>query len=212
VLKSYQLLFLDRNAAVADTDFDAFGVMLFLVELVTQNHGGECKHANDEGKSIAIHDLATSICMKNRGSDIAAPDRNTYTSIERLAPAAAAIAVLVDPAVAMAAPDQVRTANHAADHTADDRAGRSGNDRTGAGADRNAFQRSGLGHHGHHGERQYDKSSLEHYAHGESPWVTSIELSGYWVRANRLFAIASISKVNVSQAGKVPRYRCVVMQ
>ena len=41
-------------------------------------------------------------------------------------------------------PHDIRSANHGADHAADDRAGRSGNDGTRAGADRNAFQRPGL--------------------------------------------------------------------
>jgi hypothetical protein len=90
---------------------------------------------------------------------------------EGLAPRASTIAVVVDPAVAMArVPHQIRAANYGADHSADGRADRSSNDGTRAGADSGAFQSSGLGRDGHGRQRQHEHSSLEHRAHDKSPW------------------------------------------
>jgi hypothetical protein len=64
---------------------------------------------------------------------------------------------------------KVWAANHGADHAADDRAGRSGNDGTRTGADRNAFQRSGLSCDRQRRQRQREDSNFEHRAHDKSP-------------------------------------------
>jgi hypothetical protein len=56
---------------------------------------------------------------------------------------AAAIAVIVDPAMAMAV-NEVGAADHAANDAADNRPWRARNHCTGAGTDGDAFQRSGL--------------------------------------------------------------------
>jgi len=83
-----------------------------------------------------------------------------------LAPCAATIAAVVDPAVALArVPDQVRTAHYTSDHASNNRAGRTSNDGTRARANGNAFQRSGLGHNGHRSKKQHEDSSLELRVH-----------------------------------------------
>jgi hypothetical protein len=61
------------------------------------------------------------------------------------APSASTITILVGPAVVMTVSHNVRAAHHTANHSANDRAGRSGNDGSGAGSDGDAFQRPGLG-------------------------------------------------------------------
>ena len=75
------------------------------------------------------------------------------------------IAVIVDPAVAMAMHD-VRAADYTADDATDDRAGRSGNDGAGARTDSDAFQCSGLGRDGRRRQHQNKHSSLEDRSHG----------------------------------------------
>jgi hypothetical protein len=94
------------------------------------------------------------------------------TLTKRLAPGASTIAIVVNPAVAVArVPYNVRTTNHSTDHSSDDRAGRPGNEHTRTRADGGAFKRSGLGRDGHGRERQHEHSSLEHGAHDKSPWL-----------------------------------------
>jgi hypothetical protein len=68
-----------------------------------------------------------------------------------LPPVAAAIAIVVDPAMAMTAPD-VRAAYNTANHTAHDGTGRSGNDHAAARANSDAFPRSGLRGEWHGGQ------------------------------------------------------------
>jgi hypothetical protein len=75
------------------------------------------------------------------------------------------IAIMIDPAVAMTVPHNIRPANHAADDTTGNRADRSGNNGAGAGTDGDAFQRSSLGRDGHRRQGQHEYSSLEDRAH-----------------------------------------------
>jgi hypothetical protein len=88
---------------------------------------------------------------------------------ERLAPTAVTCAETIVPAdtlgfgIATAA-DDIGTADHGADHTADDRAGRSGNDGAGARADSDTFNRPSLGRYGR-GQHQHNNSSLKRCSH-----------------------------------------------
>ena len=50
-----ELLRLDGNAAFADADIYAGGILLFLVELIAQDHGNDGERADDEVESVAIH-------------------------------------------------------------------------------------------------------------------------------------------------------------
>jgi hypothetical protein len=110
-----------------------------------------------------------------------------HALIERSAPSAAAIPVLVDPAGAMARmPDDVRTAHHCADYTSHDRARRASNESARTGANRNAFQRAGRCHDRHGRYGQSDDTSRKHRAHEKSPWLKSVMLKFCSVSANRL--------------------------
>src|SRR5665213_4544895 len=92
-----------------------------------------------------------------------AAKRRSGNASVRSAPGAAAIAVAIGPAMAMArVADDIRAADDAADHTANHRAGRSSDHGAGAGANRDAFQRSGLSDERQTGQRQHEQSSLEH--------------------------------------------------
>ncbi len=66
----------------------------------------------------------------------------------------------------MAVPNDVWAANHAADDSTDDCAGRSGNDSAGARTDGDAFQRSGLGRERRGRQHQHEQSSLDDRVHG----------------------------------------------
>jgi hypothetical protein len=88
------------------------------------------------------------------------------------------IAAAINPAlprVRTGVPDQVRAAGDCTDHTADHCAGRSGNQRTRASADRNAFQCSGLGEDRQGGEGEYKHSSLDERTHGEISLGLNVE-------------------------------------
>jgi hypothetical protein len=82
-----------------------------------------------------------------------------------LAPSAATIAVVVDPAVTMAMPYEIWAANNTTNHAANDGARRSGNDGAGSGTDGNAFQRPSLSYDRRGRQHQHEYSSLEHRAH-----------------------------------------------
>ena len=68
--------------------------------------------------------------------------------------------------MAVAVRNDVRAADHAADDSTDDGAGRSGNDGAGAGTDGDAFQRSGLRRERRGRQHQHEHSSLDDRAHG----------------------------------------------
>jgi hypothetical protein len=57
--------------------------------------------------------------------------------------------------------NDIRAANHGADHSPNNRAWRSGDHGAGARSDGNAFQRSSLGHHRNGRQRQHDDRNLE---------------------------------------------------
>jgi hypothetical protein len=67
-LKIDELFFLNRDAAVADADFDIIGLMPVLVELVAKDSGRNGKHADNKHDDIAIHDLSASIIVKKTGA------------------------------------------------------------------------------------------------------------------------------------------------
>jgi hypothetical protein len=74
-------------------------------------------------------------------------------------------------------PNDIGTAHDTANHAADDRAGRTCNNGTSARTNRNALQRSGLGHDRSRRQHQYEQSGLERRMHEKSPWLTSIAVS-----------------------------------
>jgi hypothetical protein len=192
---------------ISDADVNTGLLVALLVELVTENHGGDGEYDDDEHDSVAIHGAAPSLSARPHGLDIVirAPEKSpgrqlpagvtcrtlasmggiegvrrhelcmglairlfnieqhTARSTEqfysrdyrrrlRLIPPAAAKAVIVDPAVAMATLD-IGTARHTSNDPADDRARRACNNRAAAGADGNAFPRSGLRRERHTGQR-----------------------------------------------------------
>jgi hypothetical protein len=54
--EKYRLLLLDRNATVADADLDAGGLLPLMIELVTEDYGGNGEYTDDEVESVPIHD------------------------------------------------------------------------------------------------------------------------------------------------------------
>jgi hypothetical protein len=50
-----ELSFLDRNAAFADVDLDAGGLLSLLIQLIAENYRGNGEDANDEIENIAVH-------------------------------------------------------------------------------------------------------------------------------------------------------------
>jgi hypothetical protein len=50
-----RLLLLDGNATIADADFDAGGLLPFLVELIAEDYGSNGEHAGDEIENVTIH-------------------------------------------------------------------------------------------------------------------------------------------------------------
>jgi hypothetical protein len=54
--EKYRLLLDDRNATIADADFDAGGLLSLVIKLVTNDYGGNGEHTDDEIESVTIHD------------------------------------------------------------------------------------------------------------------------------------------------------------
>jgi len=85
------------------------------------------------------------------------------------------MAAFIDPAGTMVmVPDHIRAAHHTPDYASDDRARRTSNDGARTGADRDAFQRSGLGHDRQRGQHQHEHSGFKRETHEKSPWFISL--------------------------------------
>ena len=54
---SSELLLLDGNAALTDTDLDSGRLLSLLIELIAEDRGGDGEHADDEVENVAIHGL-----------------------------------------------------------------------------------------------------------------------------------------------------------
>jgi hypothetical protein len=81
-------------------------------------------------------------------------------------PAATALADAIGPAMTVTAVDDIRSADGRADHAANNRARRAGNDGTGTGADGNTFKRARLsGRERDSGKREDEQSRFDERAH-----------------------------------------------
>jgi hypothetical protein len=70
-LEIMKLLLLDGNAAFADVDLDASGLLPLLVELIAQDHDGNDERADNKVENSAIHRPAALFSFCPRCQDIA---------------------------------------------------------------------------------------------------------------------------------------------
>ena len=62
-LEIMKLLRLDGNAAFADVDLDASGLLPLLVELIAQDHDGNDERADNKVENVVIHRSAAFFCF-----------------------------------------------------------------------------------------------------------------------------------------------------